>query len=1251
MKTYFVAVRKKLREKTGMTLAEVLAALAVLFIAILCFLPLAQSSYRNIHSVGEKTKSNYKAVGLIERLIGNNGANGAYETQTDNVPLQMKVKGNTLQANSGAMKVINGVTIASKPENVSAGYTTFVSDSVTAKMVCYPSHISDDFLTKTITLYAAGFRFSDIVDFRIYYTDNAGKPQPVAGGLYNDSNPYCRIKIDTNNASIAYLTLVGDNDVIRFENSPLIVTYRKPILESSEGYEIDIEIDAPTVIMVGEEASDGNYYYYVTSGEPDEDGNLDIIRKKMNSVDPLAGRTGSVPNKITGNVTLTSAMNDVEWVAAGEGDDGNGGTNPYGYYVMCGDNGQIRRFWKNPATGNYGWGGDYTIAHEYYYNGDESATPTVTKEKMYSTTVDSSYVYIKDPTKNVDDRTDDAYGINLIPDTNDVEYDDDWAIWDSLYTQTAFSVNALNKHPDIEVYTAGNLLYAYWNKDIYSSNATDTSLYPFYNNYVNTTNDGWLDAFRNNTTNGNAAVSIDTAKPTTIGRSVLNLYSLNHKNATVKRRANDMKSYKAYYGLDADTTNYITLTSVDAVTMKNSYSSSTHPTRSYTLYCGYIPAVMDLWATNLGVAPYANYNFGEWRATLGLAFEDNTKELIQANATKYFYKLGGIYRAKNKWKKYVAVDGYLWRYSDAKASNYALSGICGPKNYDPAKTRALTDSIAMAWNAYGKSIYPLHTTEYQAQIQNQNTTAITVAYLSNPYALSGAQVQHNGYPLSPDRYDMDGVFEWAFDDSTTIMDSDSLYYEDYDGHNGFYSIAVGYYVGGLVFDSHDSATKGMIASPSVMNNGIVYLRSGGANDAGLGDGYTLQQESNVFNEFYCTNDYWKKRNTEVATKNPNGSYTIWNKNTMHRAVSAGYWRDCYHPLFYSTFGATYDPNDSKNKYSYMMGHILQDKKLNSVSWGMTWNESPEAMWGASDGTLMSWYLDLDALQKGNAAANNDESITCEFQSYKKLEYANQHKTKYGTTSFESRWVTSGVSDSSTFSLPTTTAEMTAWIKSGKEPNGDKNSWNNAADTNMYWDKCSIQLKDTDTYGFISPLDTIEDVAYANDTWVACGVQGAANPRYYNGIELCKPAAVVKKLGSSDEGSWICVRSWYDQSGGTDSGPCSGNSNFVWQAVQISTIKNCNIQQVTYCNGMWYAVGYIDTNDNGQYDYTVESGKQREHAVVFYAVDPAQPCGTEQGWRLSDNGHKGYTQAYANDGSGNYSLMNIDGVNSVASRND
>lgn len=1229
MKTNCVTAREKLREKTGMTLTEVLVALAVLSIAIMCFLPLAQSSFKNIYTVGEATKSNYRAVGLIERLIGNNGANGAYEVSTDNVPLQMQVKNIAIQANDGTMQSINGASIVSKPENVEAGFSTFICDSVTAKMVCYPSHISDDFLTKTITLYAAGFRFSDVSEFQLSYTDSTGTLQTVPGGTYNDSNPYCRIKIDKDNASIAYLTLVGDNDYIRFENSPLHVKYRV--------YELNIEIDAPTVIMVGEEAADGNYYYYVTSGEPDEDGNLDIVRKKMNSVDPLG--------RISGNITLTSAMNDVEWVAAGEGDDGNGGTNQYGYYVMCGDNGQIRRFWKNPATGNYGWGGDYTFAHEYYYNGDESSTPTVTDTRMYNTTVDSSYVYIKDPTKSIATAQDpgdtEAYGINLIPRLDESVVD--YPIYDSLYTQTAFTVNALNKH-DIDVYTAGNVLFTYERTDIHSKRVGN-EINKWKNKYMNIPTGGTNDGHFAIQYLKDGGVYNDDLLATAGPRAILQGYAFNRLNGTVKRRANDMVSYKDYYDLDAATTNYITLTSVDSVTMQKSYTSSTHPTQSYTLYCGYIPAVMDLWATNLGVAPYSEYNFGEWRATLGIAFEDNEKELIQVNGTKYFYKLNPLFRG---WVKswgttyWMDIDGYLWRYSDAKASNYSLSGICGPKNYDPAKIQALTDSITMALAApgYGQIIYPLNTWDFQAEIQNMNTTDITVSYLSNPYAFSNAKKWHNIWDQSPDRGTYGGVFEWAFDDSMTVMDSDSLYYEDYDGNAGYYSIAVGYYVGGLVYENQDNK---MITSPTVMNIGKVYLRAGGANDDGLGNGYTLQQESNVFNEFYTTNNYWHLERAKVG-----GAFT------MHQSVSAGYWRDCYHPLFYSNYGGAYNPNDKRDKYSYIMSHILQDKKLTSVSWGMTWNESPEAMWGASDGTLMSWYLDLDALQKGNASANNAESVTCEFQSYQKLKYNNAHNAKYGTRQFEQRYRPEvggvlGIWTSSKFDLPLSTDDMSNWM--GGDSGALASGHNNGSDTNSYWDKCSIQLGKMSTLGFISPLDTITDVAYANDTWVACGVQGAANPRYYNGIELCKQAAVVKKTGASDEGSWVCVRSWYDQSGGTDAGPCEGNSNFVWQAVQISQIKNCNIQQVTYCNGMWYAVGYIDTNDNGQYDYTVESGQQREHAVVFYAVDPAQPCGTDQGWRLSDNGHVGYTQAYANDGSGNYSMMNIDGVNSVASRND
>ncbi len=1273
MKTNCVTAREKLREKTGMTLTEMLVALAILMIAIMCFLPLAQSSFNNIYTVGEKTKSNYKAVGLIERLIGNSGANGAYETQTDNVPLQMRVKSIALQATTdsitGQTQSINGASIVSKPENVASAFSTFICDSVTAKMVCYPSHISDDFLTKTITLYAAGFRFSDISEFQISYTDNTGTLQTVPGGTYNDSNPYCRIKIDRDNASIAYLTLVGDNNIIRFENSPLQIKYRT--------HKLTVEIDAPTVIMVGEQAGDGNYYYYVTSGEPDEDGNLDIIRKKMNSVDPLG--------KISGNITLNSAMNDVEWVAAGEGDDGNGGTNPYGYYVMCGDNGQIRRFWKNTATGNYGWGGDYTIQHHYYY---KDGTTTVTDTRNYGTTVDSSFVYQQNPAL--------GNGICLIDNhTFDSSYNAYiWNIWESLYTQNVFTMNAVSKYPNLEVYTSGNSLYV---KDSGTNSKAD-SYYPYLNAFLARRRGSGLDLDVLLNAAGYSDSDISSGKLKLESSYLPVNYNLNAYNSgivggdgTVKRKVSEMTGYGTFNQLDPRVTNYITLTSVDAIKMKNTYSipegeSKYYPTSSYTLYCGYIPAVMDLWTSKPGENTDHMMAPGRWRATLGIAVNYN------GTADEIVHSYPNLVNAEKKvnavTKRRIKFDGIVWTYgtSGISSSNFSLSGICGPRNY----SGTLTENVVQKAVELGVSPeYILQTGKHQENLQTGSETVISLAYLSNPYAFGDKQISYNNFALSPDRYHSatDGAFDWAFSESATIMDTDTIYYEAYNDMTNpgnkdeavksmYLSLAVGYYVGGITNDYKENMEKNAVAVSAVLNNGIVYMRAGGEY-GGCWKGYALQEESNVFNEFYTNNDYFNERNRDQNNGN--------NRNVMEQAVSAGYWRDKYHPLFVSLFGGQYVNNTTpssrvpaltdswRDVYSYTMSHILSGKKLKAVSWGWLYNGYPQAMWGADDGTLMSWQGDPDPLGKGTKpkledqstlSKLSDQSICAEFQSYKWYKQAIDYDKKFTVTVgvhpkldyVYSNWVGSMVANS--YYLPRNWSGIEDTLN-GKWAYGSSDSLSGKGDaehpvgafTNAYYDKCSIQLGKTDTLGFISPLDTVEDVAFANETWVACGVQGLANPRYYEGVEFCKEKAVVKKTGSSDEGSWICVRSWYDQSGGTDSGPCDGNSNFVWQAVQISTIKNCNIQQVTYCNGMWYAVGYIDSNDNGQYDYTVASGQQREHAVVFYAVDPAQPCGTDQGWRLSDNGHVGYTQAYANDGSGNYSLMNIDGVNSVASRND
>ena len=575
------------------------------------------------------------------------------------------------------------------------------------------------------------------------------------------------------------------------------------------------------------------------------------------------------------------------------------------------------------------------------------------------------------------------------------------------------------------------------------------------------------------------------------GNEKLRQYSYNYKNGTIKVSANDMLGYGDYYQLDPNTNNYITLTSVTPIKMTGAYSSQGgYPTQSYTLYAGQIPAVMDLWTPLNGVPDHAEYSFGEWRGTLGIAFVDDSDD-------SYFTNAGLMYQGETRRYIFPSIRtirnrmfGYVWHYTDTTASDYALSGICGPSNYADSRALEVTfDNVEQLASDYDRRLYPLNPGDHQAEIQNQNETKITIAYLSEPYAISKNQLMFNKYDVSSNRHETDGVYEWGFDDSVTISDADSMYYEDYDGNGGYFSIAVGYYVGGLLYENQ--STK-HISVPTVMNNGVVYLRAGEAGGAPFSEtftGFTLQKESNVFNEFYTSVDYWRKRDED--------SWPV--KNVLTEAVSAGYWRDAYHPLFYSTYGGVYNPDDSRDKYSYLMGHILYDKRLTSVAWGTTWNESPEAMWGASDGTLMSWYLDLDALEAGNADANNDESITAEFQSYNWLKRANEINAETGTPYNES------------YDIPLTPDEMTAW------QNKD-----NADDENTYWDKCSSQLGMTSTLGFISPLDTVEDVTFANDTWVAVGVQGLANPKTDGKVDYCRNAAVVKAPFSRDTGSWVLV---------------------------------------------------------------------------------------------------------------------------------
>lgn len=413
-----------IKQKKGMSLVEVMTAMTILTLMIFCFAPLFLSYFNSIDIAGKKLDEVYYEAGIMQRVIGNinksqtQDSNG-YITPFQKIPLTLTssdgvsiiktdpskdTNGNlvvgtvtdggksigtgatikTKAADSeGQLTDISGGLLLSNPNNMDDSLMTVYANSIDAGFYCYPNSITDDFIKKDIIVIAKGMAAS-CSGFEVFVnvdqttvSKNAdlyeGYNAKYGGKLKGDKDGNKSI---TEGVSWSIEPLEGVSDVfvltvyggkgISFETSPLIIKY---------GTETKaVEVDAPMMIMVGEANENGEYNYYVSRGEvvdPDGDGTADTLA--------ILQRT------MRGDTPLTSAMNDVEWVDEESADSYTDGKKidgtKYGYYVMCGDEGQVRRFWRNADVlttdsngnqtvkyGNYYWGGDYTYYTDYNLN-------------------------------------------------------------------------------------------------------------------------------------------------------------------------------------------------------------------------------------------------------------------------------------------------------------------------------------------------------------------------------------------------------------------------------------------------------------------------------------------------------------------------------------------------------------------------------------------------------------------------------------------------------------------------------------------------------------------------------------------------------------------------------------------------------------------------------------------------------------------------------------------------------------------
>ncbi len=715
--------------KRGMTLVEVLTAMAILSLIIFCFTPLFLTYFDAIVIAGDEVKDVQEQSGILQTVIGNfdAGKGGNYSANVTNIDLELTTPGTATltRTNSngatisttmnGAVTValgydidnVKGDFLASDPENLRNGYTTIKAQGSSSGLVCYPKSLTDDFIEAKIILYGSGgINFADASyanDFKLSCGLNGGT------SLSNGTD-YTVRKLAS---SMVEFTIYGGGK-ISFETSPLVINYK------NGQHILKVEVDSPSMIMVGEQSDDGKYYYYVSRGEIVDGADADttknelaIIRREMNSVDPNAN------NSVT---KLTSAMNDVEWVPAESADeyarydkDGDGlieNDEKYGYYVMCGDNGQVRRFWRNNTTGNYYWGGDYTYYTDYNLNrfSDGTYIYTTNKDgapstaKVYGT--DTSFKYIamrpmywnagNTPDGNAANSQDRKFrtGFNMSSKRYKVL---GIATTGMAHLRNLCTVSATYAE-DVQFYASDGLAYTYVPKK-----SADEGNSPNYNTVITFQNSsgsynghnveatsgeglnifsneawGWMDPGDGTSsfykiyglTDGSGNATVNT-KSYPITLTSVDAIRINGTGGVYESNVSDTsKSHYFTSGVlkDMDTSGDATLGS-NASAAGTTATNLSYPMSNYTLYCGYIPAYMDAWG---GVTGNASYPYA---TTFGGSGAQYTKEW-KSDASRSIGQYSNVGRASNR--QYLSDNAEyntIWRMTMGIAPIYNGSAL------------------------------------------------------------------------------------------------------------------------------------------------------------------------------------------------------------------------------------------------------------------------------------------------------------------------------------------------------------------------------------------------------------------------------------------------------------------------------------------------------------------------------------------------------------------------------------------------
>ena len=1060
-------VKQLLHSNKGMTLVEMLVALTLLALIAMTFVPAFSSYYRSIRKAGDIAQDSYRRASRMERVISGSTTDYTYEQSVSSVPITFTTDSAhpTTVSFSGRNEIeVNGSVLTDNylapDENT---YSTFTAHITGNQMACFPSVISDDFSTKTIYVVIVGREFNNgkngerhgKLDRWTLSVDKDGT-DTVLDSKYYDFTPLCDqdLIMDTNGEyTIARITLKGANDMICFENSPLTIKCNDDVLK--------VDITAPEIIMVGEGTVDGatsgdpgstsNRYYYATAGVQYLNGSsepsLEIIAKPMN------------------RVPLTAAMNDVEWVQPEMGDNGNGAKNKYGYYVMGGDAGQVRRFWQKKdidtttTSKNYCWDGDilYNYNRYLWIESDNTAQSGSYETFAPAKTTQAQFKSIFRAGDNIN-----GYTFNGQEKAN--LYFMGKGGGGLTYNYSAITRNYFTAN--IDASTASGKAHMTWQA---------VARAKFKGGFLNTQTKT-AEAY---------GVTIGIDGEETINRNIYAFTSVGGNYSTKM----DKSGYKAAtsYGAEhpADDS-LITITSVGAVQFNqngnNKYDNKTqqgtitkseiYPTQPYTLYCGYIPAVIDVWGWKTK-GPFG-YSLYLPSAQLGVAYSSTNNSWYPTG------KFGDIHTTSTTLQKSVFGNDLsyrtLLRYIDASTPNKdslypAPSSTTNYWYYAPDTTlgdssnRTIKPDPGLAIDGEGMNYY----------LTAGREVDVTMGYLSHPYAIStknplatpttvgGGQTYYVVYGIQAGG-NLGHSFETGgLRDNVTMLDVKSVR-DDITQNN--ISMAVGYSLS-FMFQDYNWVSR----LESVTNTGLVYIRATGdgtENDTTgsleSGKGWSLGKETNVFHQFFGSDQY--QSGYFQATTGWNTAYhrAYFNMSTSDSKAPQ--------PNYVPNFDFEKDANEVDFWGNTNIGtncHPMSQTQCKCVNWGNTWDSNLQAMWGTENGTLLSWFY--------NAQTPKSSKITSVVKEFENYIWAD----RYGKV-------------------------VTDHYDSASRANGTET-----------------------TDGFISVLKSVNDVCYGDGLWMAVGDWSGKNPANYCASSQAYTSAGtgtyinVRFADDDGKGHWKAVR--------------------------------------------------------------------------------------------------------------------------------